>query len=49
MKKQSRKKLALPKETLRDLAPPELEHAAGGATNTCLCDSCGAPHSTCPV
>jgi hypothetical protein len=56
MKKTTKKKLALPKETLRDLLVPELEEAAGGATAagavgtvTCNCDSCGNPRSTCPV
>jgi len=49
MKKKIAKKLTLPKETLRELQVPELEHAAGGGTVTCLCDSCGTPRSTCPA
>jgi hypothetical protein len=49
MKKKIVKKLTLPKETLRELLVPELEVAAGGATITCDCGSCGNPRSTCPV
>ena len=49
MKKKTAKKLRLPKEVVRELQVPELEAAAAGATNTCLCDSCGNPRSTCPV
>ncbi|HEY0478856.1 MAG TPA: class I lanthipeptide [Kofleriaceae bacterium] len=49
MKKQHAKKLTLPKETVRDLQVGELEVAAGGATATCVCGSCGNPRSTCPV
>jgi hypothetical protein len=49
MKKKTANKLRLPKEIVRALQVPELEAAAGGATVTCLCDSCGSPHSTCPV
>ena len=49
MKKRNRKKLTLPKETLRELQVPELEQAAGGAANTNRCSSCGSPLSTCPV
>lgn len=49
MKKKTAKKLTLPKETLRELQVPRLEEAVGGATITCICDSCGTPHSTCPV
>jgi len=49
MKKTAKKKLALPKEILRQLQVPELEAAAGGGTDTCLCASCGNTRSTCPV
>jgi natural product precursor len=49
MKKKTARKLALPKETLRELRVPELEDVMGGATVTCTCPSCGNPHSTCPV
>jgi hypothetical protein len=49
VKKQTPKKLTLPKETVRQLQVPNLEEVAGGATLTCLCDSCGNNHSTCPV
>jgi hypothetical protein len=49
VKKTIAKKLSLPKETLRQLQVPELEVAAGGATNTCNGDSCGNARSTCPA
>jgi hypothetical protein len=49
MKKNAKNKLRLPREIVRELQVPELEAAAGGATATCLCDSCGNPRSTCPV
>jgi hypothetical protein len=49
MMKKTAKKLALPKEIVRDLQVPELVDVAGGKTATCLCDSCGNPRSTCPV
>jgi hypothetical protein len=49
MKKKIAKKLTLPRETLRELRVAELEDAVGGATATCVCDSCGNRHSTCPV
>lgn len=49
MKKKIARKLALPKEIVRQLQVTELEEAAGGNTLTCLCDSCGNPRSTCPV
>ena len=49
MKKTAKKKLSLPKETLREIKAPDLEVAAGGATVTCLCASCGNNRSTCPV
>jgi hypothetical protein len=48
MKKKTAKKLILPKETVRQMQVPELEAAAGGATATCVCGSCGNPRSTCP-
>ncbi len=48
MKKKTTKKLTLPKETLREIRLPELEAAAGGASDTCNCGSCGNPRSTCP-
>jgi hypothetical protein len=48
MKKTTRNKLRLPRETVRELQVAELEIAAGGATVTCLCGgSCGNPRSTC--
>ena len=43
------KKLAVSKETLRELQVAKLEEVAGGAANTHKCDSCGSPLSTCPV
>ena len=49
MKKSAKKKLVLPREIVRDLQVPELEAAAGGATDTCLCGSCGNNRSTCAV
>ena len=49
MKKKTAKKLALPKETVRQLQVPELEDIVGGATVTCDCPSCGNRRSTCPV
>lgn len=49
MKKTTKKKLVLPREIVRDLQIMELEVAAGGATATCLCGSCGNNRSTCPV
>lgn len=49
MKKNAKKKLVLPKDTVRDLQVPDLEHAAGGGTLTCDCNSCGNNRSTCPV
>lgn len=49
MKKTTRNKLRLPREIVRELQVPELEAAAGGGTQTCVCDSCGNPRSTCPV
>lgn len=49
MKKTTRNKLRLPREIVRELQVPELEAAAGGASVTCLCGSCGNPRSTCPV
>jgi len=47
--KQSVNKLAISKETVRDLQVPELAAVAGGKTATCVCGSCGNPRSTCPV
>ena len=47
--KKTAKKLALPREIVRELQIPELQAAAGGATATCDCGSCGHPRSTCPV
>lgn len=49
MKKKNKtaNKLRLPKEIVRELQVPELEAAAGGATD--LCASCGNTRSTCPV
>ncbi len=49
MKKKIVRKLALPKEILRELRATELEDAVGGATATCECGSCGNRRSTCPV
>ena len=48
MKKKTAKKLALPKDIVRELQVPELEAAAAGASVACN-GSCGNPRSTCPV
>ena len=47
--KQLVNKLTIAKETVRELQVPQLTPVAGGASVTCLCDSCGRPRSTCPV
>ena len=39
LKKELLKKLALSKETLRNLGSSDLRDAVGGATNTCNCNT----------